>query len=132
MKIMIMIMITIAGTVAFSNEPIICGVYFKLPNNKNYVVSGVDHTPYKITENSDLDESQKYDSGDRICARINGSILMDSTTYPASDHRTVTYYQSMDISSPNGINYLQNIPVNYFKGHSKTATVPDPSSSAPL
>lgn len=31
----------------------------------------------------------------------------------------VDYYKAMNISSPDGINYLQNIPVNYFKGRSK-------------
>ncbi|MDP2088118.1 MAG: M28 family metallopeptidase [Flavobacteriaceae bacterium] len=31
----------------------------------------------------------------------------------------VDYYKSMNISSPNGLNYLQNIPVDYFKGRSK-------------
>jgi hypothetical protein len=31
----------------------------------------------------------------------------------------VDYYQSMQISSPNGLNYLQNIPIEFFKGRSK-------------
>lgn len=31
----------------------------------------------------------------------------------------VDYYKSMNISSPNTLNYLQNIPVSFFKGRSK-------------
>lgn len=31
----------------------------------------------------------------------------------------VNYYQSMQIASPNGLNYIQKIPVNFFKDRSK-------------
>ncbi len=31
----------------------------------------------------------------------------------------VDYYKSLNISSPQGMNYLQNIPVDFFKGRSK-------------
>jgi hypothetical protein len=31
----------------------------------------------------------------------------------------VDYYQSLNISSPEGLNYIQNIPVDFFKGRAK-------------